>query len=78
MPDDFFQNYFFFEKISFKNTTRVSNSLGPDQARCLFGPDLVPNCLKRLSADGKSHGYQGKECLMVNKKCHGVVMYLKY
>ena len=29
----------------------MSNSLDPDQARLLVGPDLGPNCLPRLSAD---------------------------
>ena len=29
----------------------MSNSLDPDEARHLFGPDLIPNCLQRLSAD---------------------------
>ena len=46
---DFFQNQLF-RKISFRNNIRVSNSLDPDQARYLFGPDLGPNCLQRLSA----------------------------
>ena len=30
----------------------MSNSLDPDQARRFVGPDLGPNCLPRLSADG--------------------------
>ena len=30
----------------------VSNSLDQDQARHFVGPDLGPNCLHRLSADG--------------------------
>ena len=30
----------------------MSNSLDPDQDR--HGPDLVPNCLQRLSANNKS------------------------
>ena len=30
---------------------RVSNSLDPDQAQHLLGPDLGPNYLQRLSAD---------------------------
>ena len=30
----------------------MSYSLDPDQARHLVGPDLGPNCLQRLSADG--------------------------
>ena len=32
----------------------MSNSLDPDQARHFVGPDLGPNCLHRLSADGTS------------------------
>ena len=40
-------------KNSFRNTIRVSNSLDPGQARLFVGPDLDPNCLQRLSADGK-------------------------
>ena len=30
------------------NTTRVSNSLDPDQARRFVGSDLGPNCLHML------------------------------
>ena len=44
----------FFKKNAFKVNTRVSNGLGPDQNRRSVGPDLVPNCLHRLSADDKS------------------------
>ena len=40
-----------FMKNSFRNTIRVSNSLDPDQARHIVGPDLGPNCLQRLLAD---------------------------
>ena len=43
----------FFEKL-FRNTIRVSNSLGPDPAGHFVGPDLGPNCLQRLSADDNS------------------------
>ena len=32
----------------------MSNSLDPDQARHFVGPDLDPNCLRRLSADDTS------------------------
>ena len=32
----------------------MSNSLDPDQARRIVGPDLGPNCLPRLSADDTS------------------------
>ena len=42
---------FFFQKISFRNTIRVSNRLDPDQDRHYIGPDLDPYCLQRLSAD---------------------------
>ena len=49
-----------FPKISFRNTIRVSNILDPDQDRHPVGPDLGPNCLQKLSADDKSHCYQGK------------------
>ena len=45
-----FSKYFFFRKISFRNTIRVSNSLDPFQA----GPDLGPNCLQSLSVDDTS------------------------
>ena len=47
--DDFFSKSTL-SKNSFRNTIRVSNSLDPDQARHLVGPDLGPNCLQRLSA----------------------------
>ena len=41
-------------KNSFRNTIRVSNNLDPDQAGRIVGPDLRPNCLQSLSADGTS------------------------
>ena len=41
-------------KNSFRCAIRVSNSLDPDQAQCFVGPDLVPNCLQRLSIDDTS------------------------
>ena len=44
----------FFQKKSFRNIIRVSNSLGPGQARHFVGPDLGPNFLQRLSADDTS------------------------
>ena len=43
-----------FSKKYFRNIIRVSNSSDPDQARQSVGPDLDPNCLKRLSADDNS------------------------
>ena len=48
----FFKINFFGNKI--RNTFRVSNSLDPDQAGHLIGPDLGQNCLPRLSADDKT------------------------
>ena len=38
----------------------MSNSLDAGQDRHSVGPDLVPNCLKRFSADDKSCSSQGK------------------
>ena len=49
---DFFQNQLFQKIISGKLS--VSNDLDPDEDRHSVGPDLVPNCLQRLSADDKS------------------------
>ena len=43
-----------FQKNSFRNTIRVSNGLDRDQERHSVCPDLGPNCLQWLSADGKS------------------------
>ena len=50
-----FFNINFFQK--FISGTR-SNDLDPDQDWRSFGPALVPNCLKRLSTDNKSHRWQ--------------------
>ena len=41
-------NFFFSKLICSKNLLRMSNSLDPDQARHLVGPDLGPNCLQRF------------------------------
>ena len=49
---DFFKMNFS-KKNSFRNTIRVLNSLDSHQARRNVGPDLGPNCLQRLSADGR-------------------------
>ena len=38
----------------FGNSIRVSNGLDADQDQRYVGPDLGPNCLKRLSANDKS------------------------
>ena len=35
----------------------MSNGLDPDQNRRSVGPDLDSNCLSRVTADVKSHGY---------------------
>ena len=46
----------FFQKFTFSkmfyDIFRVLISLDTDQARRFVGPDLGPNCLQRLSADG--------------------------
>ena len=41
------------------NSISVPNSLYPDQARHYVGPDLVPNCLQRLSVSTSSGGGGG-------------------
>ena len=41
-----------FSKKSFRNMIRVSNSLDPGQAWHSVRPNLGPNCLQKLSADG--------------------------
>ena len=41
-----------FSKNYFRNIIRMLNSLDPDQARHIVGPDLGPICLPWLSADG--------------------------
>ena len=50
---DFAVQYFSKSKFSttksFRSTIRVSNSLAQNKA--IVEPDLVPNCLQRLSAD---------------------------
>ena len=52
-PPDFFSKSTFL-KNCFRNTITVSNSLGIDQARHFVVPDLGPNSLQRISADGIS------------------------
>ena len=44
----------------------MSNSLDPDQAHHAVGPDLGPNCLQRLAADGKRCRYQGKSFIKIH------------
>ena len=49
-----------FSNDSFRNTLRMSNSLGPDQAQRTVRPDLGPSILQRLSAEDTrigSHEY---------------------
>ena len=62
-----------FAKNSFRNTIRVSNSLDPDQARHYAGPDLVSNCLQKLSADNATRGKElvGVEIHGAQKKSNG-------
>ena len=44
---------FFFQKIYFRNTIRVSNGLDPDQEWHSVGPDLRQNFLQSLSINTK-------------------------
>ena len=57
----FFKTLFF--KNSFRNTTRGSKGLDPDQDRCFVIPGLGSNCLQRLSAGNKSLLGRSKTCL---------------
>ena len=43
----------FFLKYYYRNTIRVSSGFGPDHEVHSFIPGLSPNCLQRLSPDGK-------------------------
>ena len=56
----------FFSKFTFWNTIRVTNSVDPDQDRHSVGPDLVPNCLQRLSADDISQSPPASKGLKQN------------
>ena len=55
---DFFSEFFFFLNMILGRLS-VAKCLDPDQDRQFVGPDLGPNCLKRLSADDKCHGWEG-------------------
>ena len=46
-PTDFFSKINFFEN-SVRKTSRVPNSLDPDQVRTFAGPHLGPGCFKQL------------------------------
>ena len=62
---DFFSKSIFSKK-SYRNTIRVSNSLDPDQTRHFVGPDLGPNCLQLLSADGtRGHRVNVYACMAI-------------
>ena len=49
----FFPQKYYFSKNHFRNTIRVPNGLDSDQDQRTVGPDLIPNCLQRLSTDEK-------------------------
>ena len=52
----------------------MSNSLDPDQAQRIVGPDLGPNCLPRLSADDT-----GRQRILKNYTEAGcIVLHLEY
>ena len=50
----FFVACLFLNQLKKQGIPSVSNSTDPDHTRHFVGPDLGPNCLKRLSADGTS------------------------
>ena len=52
-PTDFPPKINFFEN-SVRKTTRVPNSLDPDQVQTFVGPDLGPDYFKQLSTGGTS------------------------
>ena len=67
----FFVAYQVFSKINFfehsddfvRKTTRVSNSLDPDQVRTFVGPDLGQDCFKQLSIDDNSRQKKVLKCV---------------
>ena len=63
-----------FSKNYFRNTTRMSNSLEPDQARhsTFCRPDLASNCLHRLSADEKSRRPLARKELFTFEPVHEI------
>ena len=58
-PTDFFSKINFFEN-SVRKTTRVPNSLDPDQVRTFVGLHLGPGCFKQLLTDDTSLKMCGK------------------
>ena len=62
--------------MSFKNTIRLSNSMYPDQAQQNVGPDLVSNCLQKISADERylqtTLGLGGKELILESSIFHAI------
>ena len=44
-----------FSENSFRNTTRVSNSLDPDEALHFVGPSPGSNCLQKISVISRRH-----------------------
>ena len=78
----FFQNHLFFFYF-YRNNIRVSNSLCPDQAPHFVEPDLGPNYLEMLSADGTNKQSKvgvvcGKVncCLLAYQKMYSDKLYI--
>ena len=65
---DFFQNQLF--KKFFQEYHQSVKQFGSRSGRHIVGPDLNPNCLQRLSADGSS---RPTLCLLRNFACFFVV-----
>ena len=61
-PTDFFLKINFFEN-SVRKTTRVPNSLDPDQIRTFVGPALGPDYFKQLSTDDTSRQTKVWKCV---------------
>ena len=62
-----FQNHHF-KKNSFRNTISVSNSLDPDQAQHVVGPDLGSNCLPIIVSLVQIHNFTEMFLIMLSTK----------
>ena len=58
LSTDIFQNYI--KKKIFQEHYQSVKLFDSGQIQPFVGPDLGPNCLQRLSADGKNRHLQGK------------------
>ena len=63
----FFQNHLFRKNLS--GIRSVSNSFHPDQLEHFVWPELGPNCLQKLSADGISR-QRANKCFVILLQKH--------